>query len=109
MEKSALPNGTTLLGTDIIFIVALGFSQYFLLCGEWYTISADKGSIASISTVSTKVVYPDTSKMVIYDPKHNPGNYGLNFHVQNKVNLIAKMTWIEWTPKSSRNCKALST
>ncbi|GAU38061.1 hypothetical protein TSUD_146200 [Trifolium subterraneum] len=34
----------------------------------------DKGPIASISTTPSKVVYPDTSKMLIYDPKHNnPG------------------------------------
>ncbi|XP_061357898.1 cleavage stimulation factor subunit 77 [Gastrolobium bilobum] len=46
VEKSALLNRTTLL---------------------------DKESMASISTMSTKVVYPDTSKMVIYDPKQNPG------------------------------------
>ncbi|KAJ1393235.1 Tetratricopeptide-like helical domain superfamily [Sesbania bispinosa] len=45
VEKSFLPNGTTLL---------------------------DKAPMASISNVSTKVVYPDTSKMVLYDPKHNP-------------------------------------
>ncbi|XP_012568164.1 cleavage stimulation factor subunit 77 isoform X2 [Cicer arietinum] len=37
------------------------------------TTFIDKGSIASISTISSKVVYPDTSKMVVYDPKHNPG------------------------------------
>ncbi|KAK7325331.1 hypothetical protein VNO77_29493 [Canavalia gladiata] len=45
VRKSVLPNGTTHL---------------------------DKASTASISTTSTKVVYPDTSKMVIYDPKQNP-------------------------------------
>ncbi|XP_027357835.1 cleavage stimulation factor subunit 77 isoform X2 [Abrus precatorius] len=45
VEKFVMPNGTTLL---------------------------DKASMASISTTSSKVVYPDTSKMVIYDPKHNP-------------------------------------
>ncbi|KAK7386654.1 hypothetical protein VNO78_26988 [Psophocarpus tetragonolobus] len=45
VEKSILPNGTLL----------------------------DKTSMASISTMSSKVVYPDTSKMVIYDPKHPPG------------------------------------
>ncbi|RDX83331.1 Cleavage stimulation factor subunit 77, partial [Mucuna pruriens] len=49
MEKSALPNGTTLL---------------------------DKTS--SISTVSTKLVYPDTSKMMIYDPKHTLPGGGTN-------------------------------
>ncbi|XP_029125437.1 cleavage stimulation factor subunit 77 isoform X1 [Cajanus cajan] len=32
----------------------------------------DKTSMASISTTTTKIVYPDTSKMVIYDPKHTP-------------------------------------
>ncbi|WJX29692.1 Cleavage stimulation factor subunit 77 [Trifolium repens] len=37
------------------------------------TAQIDKGSIASISTIPSKVVYPDTSKMLIYDPKHNPG------------------------------------
>lgn len=42
VEKSILPNGTL----------------------------SDKPFTASISTTSTKVVYPDTSKMVIYDPKH---------------------------------------
>ncbi|KAL2951583.1 hypothetical protein AAZX31_19G061100 [Glycine max] len=46
VEKSILPNGTTLL---------------------------DKTSMASISTMPSKIVYPDTSKMVIYDPKHTPG------------------------------------
>ncbi|KAF1879509.1 hypothetical protein Lal_00005976 [Lupinus albus] len=45
VEKSAMPNGTTLL---------------------------DKESTGYISTMATKVVYPDTSKMVIYDPKQNP-------------------------------------
>ncbi|XP_029125439.1 cleavage stimulation factor subunit 77 isoform X4 [Cajanus cajan] len=34
----------------------------------------DKTSMASISTTTTKIVYPDTSKMVIYDPKHTPGS-----------------------------------
>ncbi|MCH97838.1 cleavage stimulation factor subunit 3-like, partial [Trifolium medium] len=37
------------------------------------TTLIDKGSIPSISTTPSKVVYPDTSKMLIYDPKHNPG------------------------------------
>lgn len=37
------------------------------------TTFIDKGPVASISTTSSKVVYPDTSKMLIYDPKHNPG------------------------------------
>ncbi|KAK7266964.1 hypothetical protein RIF29_19626 [Crotalaria pallida] len=45
VEKSALPNGMTFL---------------------------DKASTGSISTPATKVVYPDTSKMVIYDPKQTP-------------------------------------
>ncbi|KAL2335157.1 hypothetical protein Fmac_016370 [Flemingia macrophylla] len=34
----------------------------------------DKTSMAGISTASTNIVYPDTSKMVIYDPKHTPGS-----------------------------------
>jgi len=29
--------------------------------------------MTNISTTSSKIVYPDTSKMVIYDPKHTPG------------------------------------
>ncbi|KAL1338561.1 hypothetical protein HN51_033182 [Arachis hypogaea] len=45
LEKSALPNGMARL---------------------------DKASTQSVSSTSTKVVYPDTSKMVVYDPKHNP-------------------------------------
>ncbi|CAJ1947686.1 unnamed protein product [Sphenostylis stenocarpa] len=45
VEKCILPNGTILL---------------------------DKTSMTSISTTSPKIVYPDTSKMVIYDPKHTP-------------------------------------
>ncbi|XP_052722874.1 cleavage stimulation factor subunit 77 isoform X3 [Vigna angularis] len=37
------------------------------------TILIDKTSMTNISTTSPKIVYPDTSKMVIYDPKHTPG------------------------------------
>ncbi|XP_028766713.1 cleavage stimulation factor subunit 77 isoform X2 [Neltuma alba] len=48
VEKSLLPNGTSLLDK-----VSTG--------------------ITNISAMSTKVVYPDTSKMVIYDPTLNPG------------------------------------
>ncbi|CAK8533072.1 unnamed protein product [Lathyrus sativus] len=46
VEKSIIPNGMTL---------------------------TEKGSVANISNTSSKVVYPDTSKMLIYDPKQNPG------------------------------------
>ncbi|KAI4300979.1 hypothetical protein L6164_034302 [Bauhinia variegata] len=48
VERSAMPNGTSLL---------------------------DKASmgVTSNSAMSMKVVYPDTSKMVIYDPRQNPG------------------------------------
>lgn len=36
--------------------------------------SADKNSLGvSVSSNSTKVVYPDTSKMVIYDPRQKFG------------------------------------
>ncbi|KAK4282046.1 hypothetical protein QN277_013468 [Acacia crassicarpa] len=48
VEKSLLPNGTSLLDK-----VSTGTTN--------------------ISAMSTKVVYPDTSKMVIYDPTVNPG------------------------------------
>ncbi|XP_057445696.1 cleavage stimulation factor subunit 77 isoform X2 [Lotus japonicus] len=47
VEKSVMPNGSALL---------------------------DKSSMATISTISSKVIYPDTSKMVLYDPKQNPGS-----------------------------------
>ncbi|CAI8584417.1 unnamed protein product [Vicia faba] len=46
VEKSIIPNGTAL---------------------------TDKRSVENISNTSSKVVYPDTSKMLIYDPKQNPG------------------------------------
>ncbi|CAK8538091.1 unnamed protein product [Lathyrus sativus] len=46
VDMSIIPNGTTL---------------------------TDKGSVANISTMSSKIVYPDTSKMLVYDPKQNPG------------------------------------
>ncbi|KAL9276553.1 hypothetical protein ACSQ67_025900 [Phaseolus vulgaris] len=36
------------------------------------TIVIDKTSMTNISSTSPKIVYPDTSKMVIYDPKHTP-------------------------------------
>ncbi|CAL0317401.1 unnamed protein product [Lupinus luteus] len=45
MEKSAMPNGTAFL---------------------------ERESTGCISNTATKVVYPDTSKMLIYDPKQNP-------------------------------------
>ncbi|XP_027924445.1 cleavage stimulation factor subunit 77 isoform X5 [Vigna unguiculata] len=44
--------------------------KYILANG---TIVTDKTSMANISTTSPKIVYPDTSKMVIYDPKHTLG------------------------------------
>ncbi|QCD92837.1 cleavage stimulation factor subunit 3 [Vigna unguiculata] len=44
--------------------------KYILANG---TIVTDKTSMANISTASPKIVYPDTSKMVIYDPKHTLG------------------------------------
>lgn len=56
---------------EITFIQTFNF--YILLCGESWNVSADKTSMTNISTTSSKIVYPDTSKMVIYDPKHTPG------------------------------------
>lgn len=79
--KSFVPNGTTLIGTDIIFVLDLVFSLFLIMWLKCYTITADKGSITSISTTSAKVVYPDTSKMVIYDPKHNPGIWPILFEI----------------------------
>ncbi|KAI5434599.1 Cleavage stimulation factor subunit 77, variant 2 [Lathyrus oleraceus] len=35
------------------------------------TTLTDKGSVANISNMSSKIVYPDTSKMLVYDPKQN--------------------------------------
>ncbi|CAI8586099.1 unnamed protein product [Vicia faba] len=37
------------------------------------TTLTDKASAANISNMSSKVVYLDTSKMLVYDPKQNPG------------------------------------
>ncbi|PNY08975.1 cleavage stimulation factor subunit 3-like protein, partial [Trifolium pratense] len=56
------------------------------------TALIDKGSIPSISTVPSKVVYPDTSKMLIYDPKHNPGTGAVTSGGTNAFDEILKAT-----------------
>lgn len=53
--------------------------SYWLLKSAFYV--ADKGTTGLVSNAagSTKVIYPDTTQMVIYDPRQKPGVQSFSF------------------------------
>lgn len=76
-------------------------SHYTYFCCKCCTVGADKVSAGATTTsaVSTKVVYPDTSKMAVYDPTLNPGTETMLFEIwimKTGNELLSCVTWIIW-------------
>lgn len=79
VDKSTLTNGPGTAGTIYIFLL----NKYMWLYSHCFhhlvyyafPFGVDKGpsGLTSNSTSSAKVIYPDTSQMVIYDPRQKPG------------------------------------
>lgn len=81
LEKSGLPCGIGFLGN---FIVLFLLNYLGHLCFYWVSsilFASDSGSagLMSHSVPSTKVVCPDTSQMVIYDPSQKLGTYNFSY------------------------------
>lgn len=50
-----------------------GCSDHWVYTTVYFSVDRSPSSLASNSTASAKVIYPDTSQMAIYDPRQKPG------------------------------------
>lgn len=79
IEKSSLANGAGPIG--ICYAQILISCNSFLGCtGQVMLLFVtDKASgLTTNSNSSAKVIYPDTSRMVVYDPRQKPGMLQFN-------------------------------